>query len=269
MDIKYKTAEEIELIRVSSLLVSETLAHVAQFIKPGVTTISLDKAAEDFIKSKNAIAAFKGFKGFPGTLCISVNAEVVHGIPSKRLIREGDVLSIDCGVINQGWYGDSAYTFGVGMIDESDVNLLQVTQQCLYFGLSKVKPGNRMGDVSSAIQTHAEQNQMGVVRELVGHGIGRNLHEKPDVPNYGCRGQGINIKPGLVIAIEPMINKGKRGIKFHDDGWTVTTIDMKNSAHFEHTVAVTASGYDILSSFEPIQKAIQQNINIYNIDVKS
>ncbi|HOZ91179.1 MAG TPA: type I methionyl aminopeptidase [Bacteroidia bacterium] len=267
MDIKYKTAEEIESIRVSSLLVSETLAHVAQFIKPGVTTLELDKSAEDFIKSKNAIAAFKGFKGFPGTLCISVNAEVVHGIPTKRVVRDGDVLSVDCGVIQNGWYGDSAYTFGVGQIDQSDIQLLQVTQQCLMQGIAKVKVGNRMGDVSSAIQEYAELHKMGVVRELIGHGIGRNLHEKPDVPNYGSRGQGINLKAGLVIAIEPMINKGKRGIKFHDDGWTVTTIDMKNSAHFEHTVAVTQNGYDVLSSFEPIQSAIEKNINIYNINV--
>lgn len=265
MQIIYKTQEEVELIRVSSLLVGETLAEVAKAIRPGITTKELDVVADEFIKSKNAKAAFKGYKGFPSSLCISVNAEVVHGLPGKRVIREGDVVSVDCGVIKGGWFGDSAYTFGVGELKEEDAKLLQVTKQSLLNAIKLARPGNRLGDIGFAVQDLAEKNGYGVVRELIGHGIGKSLHEKPEVPNYGKRGQGITLRKGLVIAIEPMINQGKRGVKFHDDNWTVTTVDMKNSAHFEHTIAVTDGAPDVLSSFEEIEKAVEQNQNLYKL----
>lgn len=263
--IIYKTKEEVEYIRISSLLVGEALAEVAKVIRPGVTTLELDNVAEDYIRSNNAVPAFKGYKGFPGSLCVSVNAEVVHGIPGKRVLKEGDIVSVDCGVIKNGWFGDSAYTFAVGEIKEEDAQLLNITRQCLMEGIKHAIQGNRVGDISAAIQLLAEKNGYGVVRELVGHGIGRSLHEKPEVPNYGKRGQGAVLKKGLVIAIEPMINQGKKGIKFHDDNWTVTTIDMKPSAHYEHTVAITDNEPDVLSSFEKIEKAIEQNQNLYHL----
>lgn len=265
MQIAYKSQEEIELIRISSLLVGETLAEVAKNIRPGITTKELDTVADDYIRSKNAKAAFKGYRGFPASLCISVNAEVVHGIPSKLVLREGDIVSVDCGVVKHGWFGDSAYTFAVGEIKPEDEKLLRITKQCLLNSLNFAKPGNRLGDISFAIQDLAERNGYGVVRELVGHGIGKNLHEKPDVPNYGKRGQGIVLRKGLVIAIEPMINQGKRGVKFHDDNWTVTTVDMKPSAHFEHTVTITDGAPDVLSSFAEIEKAVEQNKNLHNL----
>ncbi len=265
MQINYKSKEEIEFIRISSLLVGASLAEVAKIIRPGITTLELDKVAEDFIRSNDAKPAFKGYKGFPGSLCISVNAEVVHGIPGKRILRDGDIISVDCGVIKNGWFGDSAYTFAVGEVKEEDSKLLTITKYCLMEGLKFARQGNRLGDISSAIQTLAEQNGYGVVRELVGHGIGRSLHEKPEVPNYGKRGQGVVLKKGLVIAVEPMINQGKKGVKFHDDNWTVTTVDLKPSAHFEHTIAITDGDPDILSSFELIEKAIEENENLYNL----
>lgn len=265
MQINYKSKEEIEFIRVSSLLVGDTLAEVAKIIKPGITTLELDKLAEDFIRSNDARPAFKGYKGFPASLCISVNAEVVHGIPGKRVLRDGDIVSVDCGVIKNGWFGDSAYTFAVGDVKEEDSRLLTITKQCLFEGLKFARQGNRLGDISAAIQDLAEKSGYGVVRELVGHGIGKSLHEKPDVPNYGKRGQGVTLKKGLVIAVEPMINQGKKGVKFHDDNWTVTTVDMKPSAHFEHTIAITENEPDILSSFENIEKAIEENEYLYNL----
>lgn len=266
MEIYYKNREEIEFIRISSLLVGEALAEVAKIIRPGITTKELDTVADEFIRSNNAIAAFKGYRGFPASLCISVNAEVVHGIPGKRVLREGDIVSVDCGVIKNGWVGDSAYTFAVGEISEEDAKLLQVTRDCLMNALEFARPGNRIGDISNAVQVLAEQHGYGVVRELVGHGVGRSLHEKPEVPNFGKRGQGAVLKKGLVIAIEPMINMGKKGVKFHDDNWTVTTVDLKPSAHFEHTVAITDGAPDILTSFEPIEKAIKENENLFVVN---
>lgn len=256
--IYYKTKEEIELIRESSLLVGKTIAEVAKSIKPGVTTLQLDSIAEQFIKDHNAMPSFLGYSGFPNSLCISVNDVVVHGIPSKYVIKEGDIISVDCGVFKNGFHGDSAYSFAVGEIGEDKRKLLAVTLESLLKGIEKVKVGNRIGDVSFAIQQHAETNGYGVVRELVGHGLGKDLHEKPEVPNFGKQGRGQKILEGLVIAIEPMINMGTKNVVHENDGWTIRTQDRKVSAHFEHTVAVTSSGVDVLSSFEEIEKVINK-----------
>lgn len=256
--IYYKTKEEIELIRESSLLVGKTIAEVAKSIKPGVTTLQLDSIAEQFIKDHNAMPSFLGYSGFPNSLCISVNDVVVHGVPSKYVIKEGDIISVDCGVFKNGFHGDSAYSFAVGEIGEDKRKLLAVTLESLLKGIEKVKVGNRIGDVSFAIQQHAEINGYGVVRELVGHGLGKDLHEKPEVPNFGKQGRGQKILEGLVIAIEPMINMGTKNVVHENDGWTIRTQDRKVSAHFEHTVAVTSSGVDVLSSFEEIEKVINK-----------
>lgn len=252
--IYYKTESDIEKIRESSLIVSKTLAEVGKSIKPGITTSELDKIAESFILAQGAKPAFKGYRGFPATLCVSVNAQVVHGIPGNYALKEGDVVSVDCGVVKDGYYGDSAYTFRVGKISEEVANLLRVTKESLYKGIKEAVEGNRMGDVSAAIGGYAEEHKYGVVRELVGHGIGRNLHEAPDVPNYGKKGNGIKLQRGLVIAIEPMINMGKKDVKQENDGWTITAKDGKPSAHFEHTVAIANGKADILTSFEEIEK---------------
>lgn len=256
--IYYKTKEEIELIRESSLLVGKTIAEVAKSIKPGVTTLQLDSIAEQFIKDHNAMPSFLGYSGFPNSLCISVNDVVVHGIPSKYVIKEGDIISVDCGVFKNGFHGDSAYSFAVGEVGEDKRKLLAVTLESLLRGIEKVKVGNRIGDVSFAVQQHAEINGYGVVRELVGHGLGKDLHEKPEVPNFGKQGRGQKILEGLVIAIEPMINMGTKNVVHENDGWTIRTQDRKVSAHFEHTVAVTSSGVDVLSSFEEIEKVINK-----------
>jgi methionyl aminopeptidase len=256
--IRYKTQEEIELIRQSSLLVGRTLAAVAKEIKPGVTTASLDKIAEDFIRSNGGKPAFKGYRGFSGTLCVSVNAQVVHGIPGKYELRDGDIVSVDCGVHMNGYFGDSAFTFPVGQVAEETMRLLRITKESLYKGIEKVVAGNRLGDVSFAVQEHAEKNGYSVVRELVGHGIGKNLHEEPEVPNYGKRGSGPKLSDGLVIAIEPMINMGKKEVKQERDGWTITTADGKPSAHFEHTVAICNGKAEILSSFEEIEQELNK-----------
>lgn len=213
MHVIIKTPEQIELIRVSSLLVGETLAEVATRIRPGITTGELDQAAENFIRDHGATPAFKGYHGFPGSLCISVNAEVVHGIPGKRELKEGDVVSIDCGVIKDQYFGDSAYTFTIGEVTDEVKTLIRVTRECLYRAIEKASAGNRIGDISAAVQDHAEANGFGVVRELVGHGVGVRLHEKPEVPNFGKRGTGMVLKDGMVIAIEPMINAGKRNVR--------------------------------------------------------
>lgn len=252
--IYYKTESDIEKIRESSLIVSKTLAEVGRSIKPGITTSELDKIAESFVLAQGAKPAFKGYKGFPATLCVSVNAQVVHGIPGNYALKEGDVVSVDCGVVKDGYYGDSAYTFRVGKINEEVANLLRITKESLYKGIQEAVEGNRMGDVSAAIGEYAEQHKYGVVRELVGHGIGRNLHEAPDVPNYGKKGNGIKLQRGLVIAIEPMINMGKKDVKQENDGWTITAKDGKPSAHFEHTIAIGNGKADILTSFEEIEK---------------
>ena len=255
-----KTAEEIELIRESSLLVAKTHGEVAKIIGPGVSTQKLNDLAEEFIRDNEGIPAFLNYNGFPYSLCISLNDQVVHGFPSKYILKEGDIVSVDCGVIKNNFYGDSAYTFAIGEIDEEAKKLLKVTQECLVKGIEKAVAGNRIGDLAYAIQEHAESNGFGVVRELVGHGVGHKLHEKPEVPNYGKRGVGIKLEEGMVLAIEPMINAGRAGVKFWDDGWTVSTVDKKPSAHFEHTVAVKKGKADVLSSFAYIEEVLKNKI---------
>ncbi|NLN95797.1 MAG: type I methionyl aminopeptidase [Bacteroidales bacterium] len=254
--IYLKTEEEIQLIRHSSLLVSKTLAEVARYIKPGITTIKLDQIAEEFIHDHGAKPGFKGYRGFPATLCVSVNENVVHGIPDKYELREGDIVSIDCGVLKNGYYGDSAYTFAVGNVKPEILALMKATKEALYKGIEQAVAGKRIGDIGNAIQQHVKPMGYGVVRELIGHGVGKNLHESPDVPNYGKKGYGVLLSEGMVIAIEPMINFGKRHIVQEDDGWTIRTLDRKPSAHYEHTIAVRKNKADILSSFEEIEKII-------------
>ena len=254
--IYYKTEEEIDLIRNSSLLVAKTHAEIAGLIKPGINTLALDKIAEEFIRDNGGVPAFKGYGGFPNTLCMSPNDQVVHGIPNDRVLEDGEILSVDCGVVMNGYFGDSAFTYEVGEVDTETKKLLKVTKESLYKGIEMAISGNRIGDIGYAIQKHAESFGYGVVRELVGHGVGKNLHESPEVPNYGRRGRGAKLHEGLVIAIEPMINMGTRKIMQHNDGWTITTIDNKPSAHFEHTVVVRKGKAEILSSFEEIEKKI-------------
>lgn len=256
--IYYKTAEEIEQIRNSSLLVARTLAEVAKNINPGVTSLQLDKIAEEFIKDNGGIPAFKGYGGFPNSLCISPNEQVVHGIPDHRPYIDGDIISVDCGVLMNGFYGDSAYTFSIGEIPNETMQLLKVTKESLYRGIGVALPGKRLQDISYEIQTYCEKNGYSVVRELVGHGIGKNLHEAPEVPNFGKRGSGIKLQVGLVIAIEPMINMGKRNIVHGKDGWTIKTSDNKPSAHFEHTIAIKDGKADILSSFDYVEDVLKQ-----------
>jgi|TARA_B110000008_G_scaffold111383_1_gene114336 methionyl aminopeptidase len=254
--IYYKTEEEIDLIRNSSLLVAKTHAEIAGLIKPGITTLALDKIAEEFIRDNGGVPAFKGYGGFPNTLCMSPNDQVVHGIPNDRVLEDGEILSVDCGVVMNGYFGDSAFTYEVGEVDAETKQLLKVTKESLYKGIEMAVSGNRIGDIGYAVQKHAESFGYGVVRELVGHGVGKNLHESPEVPNYGRRGRGAKLQEGLVIAIEPMINMGTRKIMQHNDGWTITTIDNKPSAHFEHTIVVRKGKAEILSSFEEIEKKI-------------
>lgn len=260
--IIYKSDEQIELVRESSLLVGKTLAEVAKLIRPGINPIELDKVAEEFIRDNQAIPAFKGYGGtFPNSLCLSVNDVVVHGIPGKEVLKDGDVISVDCGVLKNGYYGDSAYTFEVGETSAEVKQLLKVTKESLYKAIEKAVVGNRMGDVSYAVQEHAEKHGYGVVKELVGHGIGQNLHEKPEVPNYGKRGTGLKLMDGLTIAIEPMINMGKAAIWQLNDGWTIKTRDGLPSAHFEHTIAVRKGKADILSSFQFVEEVLTKKIN--------
>lgn len=256
--IIYKSAEEIELIRESSLLVSRTHAEVAKVIKEGVSTNYLNKIAEEFIRDQRAIPAFLNYNGFPYTLCISLNDQVVHGFPSSYELRDGDIVSVDCGVIKNKYFGDSAYTFTIGNVSKEILKLLDVTKECLQLGIDQAIVGNRVGDIGFAVQQHAEKHGFGVVKELVGHGVGVNLHEKPEVANYGNRGSGVKLEEGMVIAIEPMINAGRAGVKFWDDGWTVSTIDHKPSAHFEHTVAIKKAKADVLSTFEWIEEVLNK-----------
>jgi methionyl aminopeptidase len=253
-----KTDEEVGLLRESNLLVSRTLAEIARHIKPGVTTLYLDKIAEEYIRDHSAVPAFLGYGGFPKTLCTSVNEEVVHGIPSDYRLKEGDIISIDCGVILDGWYGDSAYTFAVGEISEEVKRLLDFTKASLLEGVKAAVSGNRIGDISYAVQTKAESGGFSVVRELVGHGIGRKLHEPPEVPNFGKQGTGPKIEKGLVICIEPMINMGVRETIQMSDGWTVKTADGKPSAHFEYAVAVNKGKADVLTTFEFIEEVLNK-----------
>jgi len=259
--IFYKTGEEIERIKKSSLLVGKTLAEVAKIIKPGVTTLDLDKVAEEFIRDNKAIPGFLGYGGFPNTLCTSVNSAVVHGIPNDKPLEDGDIVSVDCGVLMDEFYGDSAYTFEVGDVSDEIKKLLRITKESLDLAVEQTRSGNRIGDIGFAVQNHAESNGYGVVRELVGHGLGRSLHEKPEVPNYGKKGRGHKMKPGLVLAIEPMINLGKKEITQLDDGWTILTKDNLPSAHFEHDVAITREGSpEVLSSFEEIEKVLNNKV---------
>lgn len=253
-----KTDEEVGLLKESNMLVSRTLAEIASIIRPGITTLYLDKLAESFIRDNGATPAFKGYGGFPNALCTSVNDEVVHGIPSDYILKEGDIISIDCGVILNGWYGDSAYTFPVGEIKEEVRRLLDYTRAALEEGVKEAVAGNRVGDISFAVQTKAENGGYSVVRELVGHGIGRKLHEQPEVPNYGKQGTGPKMEKGLVICIEPMINAGKKETLQMKDGWTIKTVDGKPSAHFEYAVAVDKGNADVLTTFEFIEKVLNK-----------
>ena len=254
--IKYKTREEIEIIRQSALLVSKTLGMLAPLVKPGVTTLELDKLAEEFIRDHGGVPGFLGMYGFPNTLCMSPNEQVVHGYPNKKPLNDGDIISIDCGVFMNGYYGDHAYTFEVGEVKPEVKKLLQVTKESLYKGIEATRVGNRIGDIGYAIQKHCEAHGYGVVRELVGHGLGRKMHEDPQVPNYGRPGRGKKIQEGLVLAIEPMINLGTYKIQQLSDGWSIETADKLPSAHFEHDVAVVDGKPEILSTFDYIYEAL-------------
>jgi len=256
--IYYKTNEEIDLIKESSLFVSRTLAEVAKYIEPGVTSLKLDKIAEEFIHDNGGVPAFKGYNGFPNALCISPNDQVVHGIPNNTPYTDGDIISVDCGVLKNGFYGDSAYTFAVGEVSPEVQNLLVVTKASLYRGIEQAVAGRRLHDISYEIQRYCESHGYSVVRELVGHGIGRSLHEAPEVPNFGKRGSGLKLQTGLVIAIEPMINLGVKNVSHGKDGWTIRTADRKPSAHFEHTVAIRREKAEILSSFDEIEAVLLQ-----------
>ncbi len=252
--LRGKSNEEIELLRQCSLLVGKTLGEVAKHIRPGIATKELDAIAETFIRDHGAKPGFKGYEGFPASLCISVNDEVVHGIPGNRELKDGDIVSVDCGTIIDGYYGDSAYTFAVGEIDEEVRLLLERTKESLFIGVEKAVAGNRVGDIGAAIQSYIEPFGYGIVRELVGHGIGKTMHERPEVPNYGKARSGAKLPEGLVICIEPMINLGTRHVTQDRDGWTIRTIDGKPSAHFELEVAVGKDKVDILTSYEYINE---------------
>jgi methionyl aminopeptidase len=254
--ILYKTPEEIEIMREAAQIVSRTLGLIAAEIKPGVTPLELDKIAEDYIRSQDAIPGFLGLYDFPNTLCISINEQVVHGIPTDRPLLEGDIISVDCGAKYKGYYGDHAYTFAVGKVSSEVEKLLRVTKECLDLGIEQTRVGNRIEDIGWAIQTHAEKNGFGVVRDLVGHGLGKTMHEDPQVPNYGRRGKGKKILNGLTIAIEPMINMGTEKVIQMDDKWTIVTADGKPSAHFEHDVAVVNGKPEVLSTFKYVEEAL-------------
>lgn len=259
----YKTNEQVEMMRQSALLVSKTLSEIATSLKPGVTTLFIDEMIGTFIRDHNAIPSFLKYKGYPFNSCISVNDVVVHGLPDKNELKEGDIITIDIGVILNQWHGDHAYTFAIGDPGEEVMKLIRVTKESLYKGIEKAVAGNRIGDIAFAIQEHTEKkNGYGVVRELVGHGLGKNLHEDPQVPNYGKRGSGPKLKDGLVLAIEPMINLGKKDVYTEEDGWTVRTKDGKPSVHFEHDVCVRKGKADILSDYSIIEKAEKANLNL-------
>jgi methionyl aminopeptidase len=259
--IHYKSVEEIELIRESSLLVGKTLGEIAKIIAPGVKTIELNKLAEAYIRDNGGVPAFLNYSGFPYSLCISLNDQVVHGFPGQHVLVEGDLVSVDCGVVLNKYYGDSAFTFAIGEVSEAVKTLMKVTRECLDLGVEKAVAGLRVGDIGYAVQEHAEKHGFGVVKELVGHGVGLQLHEKPEVPNYGKRGSGVKLEEGMVIAIEPMINAGRAGVKFWDDGWTVSTVDGKASAHYEHTVAISKGKADVLSTFSYVDNVLKEKNN--------
>lgn len=259
-----KTNDQVEMMRQSALLVSKTLTEVAGHLKPGITTLSIDRMIGEFIRDHHAVPSFLNYHGYPYNSCISVNDVVVHGFPGDNELREGDIVSVDVGVILNGWHGDHAYTFAIGDPGAEVIQLIQVTKESLYKGIEKAVTGNRVGDIAFAIQEHTEKKHgYGVVRELVGHGLGKNLHEDPQVPNYGKRGSGPKLKEGLVLAIEPMINMGTKDVYTESDGWTVRTRDGKPSVHFEHDVCVRKSKADILSDYAPIEKAEADNINLF------
>ena len=260
--ILIKTADEIELMRKSNQLVSTTLAELAKHIRPGVSTERLDQIAEAFIRDHGAVPGFLGYQGYPKTLCTSINSEVVHGIPSEKIIlKEGDLLSVDCGVIMDGFYGDTAFSFEVGEVSEEVRSLLSATRECLLRGVKQAVEGKRIGDIGFAVQTLAESKGYSVVREMVGHGLGRNMHEAPEVPNYGRKGTGSKLKKGMVICIEPMINMGRRQIEQDPDGWTIRAADKLPSAHFELAVAIDKGKADILSTFSFIDEVLQKQNN--------
>ncbi|MDY6799657.1 MAG: type I methionyl aminopeptidase [Bacteroidota bacterium] len=256
----FKSQEEIEIIRRNNLLVSKTLAEVARLVKPGTTTLELDKRAEEFIRDHGAVPGFLGYGGFPNSLCTSVNDQVVHGIPSDYVLKDGDIVSVDCGTYMDGYYGDSAYTFPVGDVSDEVMQLLQTTKESLLLGVEQAIEGNRVGDIGYAVQLHAEKAGYSVVREMVGHGLGKDMHEAPEVPNYGRRGRGVKLKKGLVLCIEPMINMGTKYIKQDSDGWTIRTLDGKPSAHYELAIAVDKGKADILTTFEYIEEILKNKI---------
>lgn len=260
----YKTAAEVEVMRESALLVSKTLANIASILKPGITSISLDKTIGEFIHDHKAVPSFLNYKGYPFNSCISINDVVVHGFPGKNELREGDIVSIDVGVYKNGFHGDHAYTFAIGDPGEDAAKLIRITKESLYKGIEKAVAGNRIGDIAYAIQEHTEKKHgYGVVRELVGHGLGKLMHEDPQVPNYGRKGSGPVLREGLVLAIEPMINMGKRDVYTDDDGWTVKTVDHKPSVHFEHDVCVRKGKADILSDYSIIEAVERTNANLF------
>ena len=255
--IYLKSDEEIELLRNSNLIVAKTLAELAKIIAPGVSTLQLNNRADEFIRDNGGIPNFLGYGGFPGSICTSVNDQIVHGIPSDKVIlKDGDIISIDCGVLKDGFNGDSAYTFCVGEVDPQIVTLLRTTKESLYKGIEQAREGHRIGDIGYAVQSYCENRGYSVVREMIGHGLGREMHEAPEVPNYGRKGNGVMLKSGMVICIEPMINMGTRHIVFERDGWTTRTLDRKPAAHFEHAIAIRQGEADILSSFEYIEQVL-------------
>ncbi len=256
--IHLKSAEEIELMRESAQIVSRTLGLIAEKIGPGVTPLELDKLAYEYIHDNGAVPGFLGFNGFPNSLCISVNEAVVHGIPSDKPLEEGDIASIDCGTVKNGYYGDHAYTFAIGEVSPEVEKLLRITKESLYIGIEQMVWGNRIGDIGYAIQQHAEKEGYGIVRELVGHGLGKTMHEDPQVPNYGRRGRGKKLQNGMVLAIEPMVNMGTKDILMLEDDWTIVTADQKYSAHFEHDIAMVDGKPDILSTFDYVEEALEK-----------
>lgn len=266
----YKTDEEIELMREANLIVSKTLAHVGSMLKPGITGQQIDKAAEEFIRDHNGRPAFKGYHGFPASLCVSYNDIVVHGIPGNREFQDNDIVSVDCGVELNGFFGDAAFTFAMPEVNETVMELLRVTYASLYKGIEQAVAGKRVGDISFAIQYYCErEHPYGIVRELVGHGIGRSLHEDPEVPNYGKRGKGPLMQSGLVLAIEPMVNLGVKEVYQNNDGWTIHTKDRKPSAHYEHSVAIRKGKADILSDHQYILDAIKNNPSLKEVSPKN
>jgi methionyl aminopeptidase len=268
--VHLKTKEEIELMRQSALIVSRTLGLIAERIGPGITPLELDKLAFEYIKDQGAEPGFLGFGGFPNTLCISKNEAVVHGIPDDREFKEGDIVSIDCGAVKDDFYGDHAYTFAIGEVAPEVEKLLYVTKEALYLGIEQMRAGKRLGDLGYAIQKHAEDHGYGVVRELVGHGLGRSMHEDPQVPNYGRRGRGKKFTDGMVLAIEPMINLGTKDVMMLDDDWTIISADKSHSAHFEHDVALIDGSPDILSTFDYVEEALEKRgLNAMRMSLES